>query len=79
MKKVLLSFSALMLAFAFHSCTQAPMDPAAVQAKVDSMAASKIEAASAAAISECETRMATELKSTTDSLVHAAQMANAAQ
>lgn len=62
-----------------NSCGQKAMDPAAVQAKVDSIANEKIKEISAKAISECETRMATEVKQKTDSLVHAAQMANAAQ
>ncbi len=79
MKKVLTSFTAILLAVTLHSCNEAKMDPAAITAKVDSLAASKIEAANAAAITECETRMTTEVKAMTDSLVHAAQMANAAQ
>ena len=58
---------------------EAQMDPSAVQAKVDSLAASKIEEATAKATSECETRMTTEVKAMTDSIVHATQMANAAQ
>jgi predicted small lipoprotein YifL len=78
MKKVLTSISALCLVALLNACGEKAMDPSAVQAKVDSMAASKIEAASATAISECETRMATEVKYKTDSLVNAAQMANAA-
>jgi hypothetical protein len=61
------------------SCTAPQMDPAAVQAKVDSIAAKRIEAITAQSIQECETRMATEVKSVTDSLVNAAQMAAAAQ
>jgi predicted acetyltransferase len=79
MKKVLTTISALMLVVALHSCKEAKMDPAAVQAKVDSLASSKIEEANANAIQECETRMATEVKAMTDSLVNAAQIANAAQ
>lgn len=58
---------------------EAQMDPSAVQAKVDSLAASKIEEATAKATAECETRMTTEVKAMTDSIVHATQMANAAQ
>ncbi|KXK43956.1 MAG: hypothetical protein UZ11_BCD004000393 [Bacteroidetes bacterium OLB11] len=63
----------------FSSCGEKPVDPAVIQAKVDSIANEKISALSASAISECETRMATEVKQKTDSLVNAAQMANAAQ
>lgn len=77
MKKVLTSIVALSLVALLNSCGEKAMDPAAMQAKVDSLAATKIDAASAAAISECETRMATEVKFKTDSMVHAAQMANA--
>ncbi len=77
MKKVLTSITALCLIALLNSCATQPMDPAAVEAKVDSLAASKIESASAAAIKECETRMATEVKYKTDSLVNAAQVANA--
>ena len=49
----------------------------AVQAKVDSLAAIKIEEANAKATADCEARMATEVKAITDSLVQAAQTANA--
>lgn len=79
MKKVLTSITALSIVALLNSCGEKAMDPAAVQAKVDSMASAKIEAATASAITECETRMATEVKQKTDSLVHAAQMASAAQ
>lgn len=61
------------------SCGEKPMDPAAIQAKVDSLASSKIEEATAKATQECETRMATELKTMTDSIVHAKQMEAAAK
>jgi hypothetical protein len=54
------------------------MDPAAVQAKVDSLAAIKMQEIQANAAAECETRMTTELKSMTDSMVNAMQMAKAA-
>ncbi|MBL7767038.1 MAG: hypothetical protein JNJ58_13130 [Chitinophagaceae bacterium] len=79
MKKVILSLSALGVLALFQSCGETTLDPAAVQAKVDSLASGKIKEAEALAIQECETRMATELKAVTDSLVNAAQMANAAQ
>ncbi len=78
MKKVLPSLTALCLLALLSSCGEKAMDPAAVAAKVDSLASSKIDAATADAIKECETRMATEVKFKTDSLVNAAQMANAA-
>lgn len=79
MKKFLTSITALCLVALLNSCGEKAMDPAAVQAKVDSLAGSKIDAATTAAIAECETRMATEVKYKTDSLVNAAQIANAAQ
>ncbi len=79
MKKVILSFAVLGAMFFLHSCNEAKMDPAAVQAKVDSLAASKIEEATAKANSDCESRMATELKTMSDSIVNATQMAQAAQ
>ena len=60
------------------SCNnQAPMDPAAVQAKVDSLAAGRIKDATAKATTDCETRMATEVKAMTDSIVNAAKAVNA--
>ncbi len=77
MKRLLTSVPALCLIALLNSCGEKAMDPAAIEAKVDSMAAAKIEAARATAISECETRMATEVKFKTDSLVNAAQTANA--
>jgi hypothetical protein len=79
MKKVILSISACCFVAMLQSCGGAQMDPAAVQAKVDSLAGAQIEAANANATMECETRMTTELKSKTDSMVNAAQMAQAAQ
>ncbi|MCC7030113.1 MAG: hypothetical protein IT257_07400 [Chitinophagaceae bacterium] len=77
MKKIISSISVVCLLALLNSCGEKAMDPAALEAKVDSMAAAKIDAASASAIKECETRMATEVKFKTDSLVNAAQVANA--
>lgn len=77
MKKVLTSITALCLIALLNSCGEKATDPAVVEARVDSMAAVKIDAASATAISDCETRMATEVKYKTDSLVNAATVANA--
>jgi hypothetical protein len=79
MKKVILSMGAISFMMVMQSCGGEKMSPEAVQAKVDSLAASQIELANANATAECETRMATELKSKTDSLVNAARMAQAAQ
>lgn len=79
MKKVLTSIVAVTCIALLSSCGEKTVDPTIVQAKVDSIAAEKIKAVSATAIAECETRMATEVKQKTDSLIHAAQMANAAQ
>lgn len=68
------------LVVSLQSCNnETAMDPAMVTAKVDSMASAKIEAATALATTECETRMATELKTMADSMVHAKQMEAAAQ
>jgi hypothetical protein len=55
------------------------VDPTLVAAQVDSLASAKIETASANATTECETRMATELKTITDSIVNAKQTETAAQ
>ena len=79
MRKIILSAGLLISIATMQSCSETPMDPAAVQAKVDSLASSKIEEATAKATSDCETRMATEVKGMSDSIVHAAQMAKAAQ
>lgn len=77
MKKIILTFSALALVFLVQSCGEKAMAPMAVQAKVDSLAAIKIEEANAKATADCEARMATEVKATTDSLLQAAQTENA--
>ena len=79
MRKVILSLAVIGGVVFLQSCGETKMDPAAVQAKVDSLAATKIEEATAKATQDCEARMTTELKSMTDSLVHAEQMAQAAQ
>ncbi|HOZ52252.1 MAG TPA: hypothetical protein PLU17_10370 [Chitinophagaceae bacterium] len=80
MRKIILSAILLISVATVQSCgEQAQMDPSAVQAKVDSLAATKIEEATAKSTSDCETRMATEVKAMADSIVHATQMANAAQ
>ncbi|MEZ5046176.1 MAG: hypothetical protein R2831_04220 [Chitinophagaceae bacterium] len=77
MKKLILSLSVLVGLAMLNSCGETAMDPAQVEAKVNEAAAVKIEEANAQANTECEARMATELKAATDSLVHAAQMAAA--
>ena len=80
MKKIILTMAIVGFVASLQSCNnETAMDPAAVTAKVDSLAASKIEEATAKATADCETRMATELKSMTDSIVHAKQMEAAAQ
>ena len=78
MKKIILSLF-VVTALAFQSCNEAKVDPAATEAKVNELAAPKIEAATAKATEECETRMATEVKPMADSLVNAAKAANAPQ
>ena len=80
MNKIVLSVASLLLAAGMISCNQTqPMDPAAVQAKVDEMAAKRIEEVTKTAELECQARMVTEVKALTDSLVTAAKAANAAQ
>lgn len=79
MKKVFFLLSAAIVVTGWVACSEAKMDPAAVQAKVDSLAAEKIEAANVTAVQECETRMATEVKPMADSLVMAAKAASGAQ
>lgn len=76
MKKILSAITALCLIAMLNSCAQEPMDPAIVQHKVDSLASIKIDEARAKAIIDCETRMATEVKFKTDSMVNAAIKAN---
>lgn len=78
MKKIISSLF-IVTAIAFTACNEAKVDPAVTEAKVNELAASKIEAATAKATEECETRMATEVKPMADSLVNAAKVANAAQ
>lgn len=78
MKKAKLLLTAFTLVAMYTACNQAPADPAVIQAKVDSIASEKIKTMESQAIAECETRMAVEVKSKTDSLVNAAKMANAA-
>jgi predicted small lipoprotein YifL len=53
MRTIILSAGLLVSMAAVQSCgEQAPMDPSAVQAKVDSLAAGKIEEATAKATSD---------------------------
>lgn len=80
MRKMIYSAMLLVSIAMLQSCgEQAQMDPAAVQAKVDSLAAGKIEEMTAKATAECETRMATEVRAMADSIVNAAKAKNAAQ
>jgi len=80
MRKIILSAGMLLFVAAMQSCgEEAQMDPAVVQARVDSLAAGKIEEATAKATVDCETRMATEVRAMADSIVNATQMANAPQ
>ena len=80
MRKIILSAGMLLLVATMQSCGgETAMDPAAVQAKVDSLSAAKIEEATAKATADCETRMATEVKAMADSIVNATKTANAAQ
>lgn len=80
MRKIIYSAMLLVSIATLQSCgEQAQMDPAAVQAKVDSLAAGKIEEMTAKATAECETRMTTEVKAMADSIVNAAKATNAPQ
>ena len=80
MKKIITTFAIVGFIATLQSCNnQTAVDLAAVTAQVDSLASAKIETASANATTECETRMATELKTITDSIVNAKQMETAAQ
>jgi hypothetical protein len=68
MKKIIYGLS-LVLATAFASCKgDAGLSPTELEAKVNSLAAAKIEAANAQATTDCEARMATEVKSISDSI-----------
>ena len=78
MRNIILSAGFILTFALLQSCgNETKMDPAAVQAKVDSLAAGKIEQATAKANTDCETRMATEVKAMADSIVNAAKTANA--
>ena len=80
MKKIITVFAVIGFIATLPSCNnETTMDLATVTAQVDSLASSKIETATATAITECETRMATELKSMTDSMVQAKKMESTAQ
>lgn len=79
MKKVFYLLSVAIVATVWAACSEAKMDPAAVQARVDSLAAEKIEAANISAVQDCETRMATEVKPMADSLLSAAKAASGVQ
>ncbi len=77
MKKSLFVVGAAMLGTVLmSSCGQQPaVDPSAVNAKVDSIAAAKIEQANTEATANCEARMATEVSAKADSIVGAAKNA----
>jgi hypothetical protein len=80
MKKIITVFAVIGFIATLSSCNnETTMDLATVTAKVDSLASTKIEEATASATTECETRMATELKSMTDSIVQAKKMESVAQ
>jgi hypothetical protein len=79
MRKLILSASLIVAMVAIQSCGEAEMDQSAVDAKINEQAAAKIEEATATMNAQCETRMATEVKALSDSIINATQMANAAQ
>lgn len=80
MRNIILSAGILLSLAVLQSCGgETKMDPMAIQAKVDSLAASKIEEATAQATTDCETRMTTEVKAMADSLLQAKQAIQAAQ
>ncbi len=69
MKKIIYGAS-LVLAVALSSCKgDAALSPTELEAKVNSLAASKIEAINAQATTDCEARMATEVKAIGDSIL----------
>ena len=76
MKKIVLSVASVLVAAGMISCNQAqPMDAAAVQAKVDEMAAKRIEEVTKTADLECQARLVTEVKAMADTMVKNAQAA----
>lgn len=77
MSKILITIGVATATFLMSCGGQQAVDPSVIAARVDSMASIKIEQANAAAIAECETRMTTEVKFMTDSILHARQMQNA--
>jgi hypothetical protein len=72
MKKIVLSVASVLVAAGMISCNQGqPMDATAVKAKVDEMAAKRIEEVTKTADLECQARMVTEVKAKADSMVNA--------
>lgn len=77
MKKIVLSFASLLVVAGMISCNQGqPMDAAAIQAKVDEMAAKRIEEVTKTADLECQARMVTEVKAMADSMYNAVKATN---
>ncbi|MBU3676739.1 MAG: hypothetical protein FGM54_06110 [Chitinophagaceae bacterium] len=77
MKKIVLSVASVLVAAGMFSCNQAqPMDPAAVQAKVDELAAKRIEEVTKTADLECQARMVTEVKAMAETMISEAKAAN---
>lgn len=71
MKKLIYG-SSLILSLALASCKGGgALSPSELQARVDSLASTKIEALNAQATADCEARMATEVKAISDSLMKA--------
>ncbi len=79
MKKIVLHSIIAIGILSMQSCggSSAPLDQAAIDAKVNAAADAKIKELEATTISECETRRATEVKQMADSIVHTSQMQNA--
>lgn len=63
----------------FASCGEATVDENALNLAVDKQAAVEIDKITAEVNANCETRMATEMKQKTDSIINALQIANAGQ
>ncbi len=69
MKKIFFG-TCLLLAVGFSACKpDGALTPEELDAKVNTLAASKIEAINAQATTDCEARMATEVKALSDSLM----------
>ena len=79
MKKINLLFSVAVICIGMPSCQEAQVDQPALDLKVQERSAVLIEKANEEYALSCESRMATELKAKTDSIINARQVAAGAQ